>query len=150
MRALSLIVAMALALPATGVAQLVPDSLISRRVRIFLTPLGRDVEGAGAAQLLRGELTKVTPDSITLSIHPGVTPISVAGASVRYLEVSRGVSRGRTAVGLGLKAALVWGALGGSMEDDVSPFVWAGAGFVIGGIAGALLPQEHWRTVFSR
>lgn len=143
-------IALAAALPAMGLAQLVPDSLVSRRVRVFLTPLGRNVEGAGTSQMVRGELTKVTADSITLFIHSGVTPITIALASVQDFEVSRGISRGRTAVALGLQGALIWGALGLGDRDDVSPFVWAGAGFVIGGVIGALFPQEHWKTVFSR
>jgi hypothetical protein len=143
-------IALLAVLPARGFGQLVPDSLVSRRVRVFLTPLGRDVEGARTSQLLRGELMKVTSDSMTLIIHSGVTPVTISLASVRNLEVSRGVSRARTAIGLGLQGALLWGALGLGDRDDVSPFVWAGAGFVLGGAIGALFPQEHWKTVFHR
>ena len=112
--------------------------------------MDRNVEGAWAPHAVRGELVKVTADSLTLLIHASASPVSFALDSIRGLEISRGVSRGRTAIKFGLQAAPLWGAMSLGDRDDVSPFIWAGAGFVFGAILGALTPQEHWKRVFPR
>ena len=133
----------------TASAQVVPDSLLSRRVRVFLTPVQTTAQGPRTAQLLSGTLSKVTRDSITLILHPQAAPVTVATTGIDQIDLSRGVSRRRTALRVGLRGALLWGAIN-LRDEELSPFLWAAGGFVVGGILGAVMPEEYWQPVFLR
>jgi hypothetical protein len=139
-------------------AQAVPDSLTAHRVRVHLSRLDRAVEGANARQLLRGTMTRITPDSVTLMLHPEASHVTIAMNGVYQVDVSRGVSPARTALTRGIGGALTW-FLFGSFRDEDDQFgggptenalIWAGGGFVLGAVLGFVFPEERWQRVFRR
>src|SRR5688572_11799710 len=141
-----IIVALALAAVAcTASAQTIPDTLVSRRVRLFLTPIAMTAHDPKTTQVLTGTLSNVTADSITLFLHPQAAPVTVTIGAIDYIDLSRGFSRRRTALRVGLHGAILFGAMRSMRDDEPGPFVWAAGGFILGGIFGALIPpQERW------
>lgn len=122
---------------------------MSRRVRVLLAPEARSVEGYFAPNFLRGDLISVTPDSITLKPHNDASPVSIANDGIRQLDISRGVSRTRSALKTGLQGALAWYILS-AHEYEEDALLWAGGGFALGAVIGAIWPQERWKRVFRQ
>ena len=148
-RLLMAALALAALASSTALAQTIPDTLVSRRVRLFLTPVSMTAHDPKTTQVLTGTLSNVTADSITLLLHPQAAPVTVTTGAIDYIDLSRGFSRRRTALRLGLQGALVFGTMSSLGDEEASPFVWAAGGFILGGILGALIPpQERWKTVF--
>ena len=138
-------------LAANAEAQNIPDSLVTKRVQLHLVLGERGVEGFGARQLLRGTALRIGTDSITLLVHKQASPITVAVGGIRQIDVSRGVRRSHSALHRGFEAALIWGLAplkGDRSNEEVA--AWAAAGFVFGGIIGALLPHEQWKRVLRQ
>ena len=136
-------------------AQSVPDSLIGRRVRLFLTEQPRDVEDS--PQVIRGTVLESTSDTIRLRLHPSTGPVSIASASIERLDLSGGVrTRLESAVHEASRAAL-WMAIYSVLLNETSndpmfsrwqaAVVGAAGGVVFGGVTGAVYPRERWRRV---
>lgn len=138
------------------------DSVASgTRVRVWLTPQSRELEGAAVQQHFRGTLMAHSSDSLTLSVHPESAPVRLAWAGVDRLERSRGVpSRLQSALGTGFQWA-AFGALEFVLLDRLSDdpvFSSAGQAILAGGVAGASLgivlgsvsPRERWTRVQLR
>lgn len=137
-------------------AQVLPDSLLDQRIRVHFSRQDQSLEGHAPRQALRGVLTELSSDSVTISFHPGASPVTVSMNGIHQIDVSRGVSRSRTAVKQALLGAAYMGGLGamgdhewggGSTENYL---IWAGGGFIIGAVLGSILPEERWKRVFRR
>jgi hypothetical protein len=144
-----------LALTPVGVcAQSLPDTLNGRRVRVHLSH--QKTEGHVRRQLLRGTAVSVQPDSLVVQLHPAAEPLGIALNGIYRVDVSRGVSRGRSAFGGAIGGAFFWGLLGLAIEEPVEDDRWesagfaAAVGFIAGAVSGALFPKEDWKRVFSR
>jgi hypothetical protein len=153
---LALAFAATLTLTSSGLhAQVVNDSVITRRVRVHLARQ-ENLEGAVARQMLRGTLTRTTTDSITVLVHPEAAPVSINSNGIYQVDVSRGISPWRTALRRGIGGAIVWGALGSFGEEEFgggpteNVLVWAGGGFLLGAVLGLAFPEEQWKRVFRR
>ncbi len=137
-------------------AQALPDSLAGHRVRLFLVRQPMRVEGNAPGQQLRGTVIAVTPDTLTLGLHPSAAPLAVAATGIRRIDFSHG-ARGRLegavrggilgAGSLGLVSVLM--AVGSDRPPDLWQAGMAGAalGGVLGGVTGAMIPLERWKRV---
>lgn len=159
MRARGLVLSfIGLALIGTGAidAQILPDSLLDHRIRIHFVSQDRSMEGYAPRQALRGVLADVTGDSVTVRFHPDASPVAVSMIGIHQIDLSRGVSRSRTAIKHALFGAAYMGSLGSMSDHELGGgatenyFIWAGGGFVIGTVMGIILPEEHWKRVFRR
>jgi hypothetical protein len=143
-------------------AQFPADIQVGARVRLWLPEPYRQAEGPVRRQRLRGTIEGFTADTLRLSIPGAVGAIAIPRASVRRLEVSRGVSRPASAV-----ERAVGGAIGGAVSwalmndprrsggphyrtDWRAAGVGASWGAGIGALTGLLFPHEHWRRVRFR
>ncbi len=130
-------------------AQVVPDSLTSRRIRVHLEPIDRSREGYWFAPIVRGTLLQVTTDSVKVHLHEAAAPVSIASTGIRQIDPQPGVSRTRTALSRGLLWGLTWYGLS-AMRDDGSGPLWGGGGFVLGATIGAIFPEERWKRVYRK
>jgi hypothetical protein len=143
-------------------AQFPADVQVGARVRLLLPEPYRQAEGPVRRQLLRGTVEAVTADTLRLSIRGAVGAIAIPRASVRRLEVSRGVSRPASAV-----ERAVGGAIGGAVSwalmndprrsggphyrtDWRAAGVGASWGAGFGALTGLLFPHERWHRVRFR
>jgi hypothetical protein len=140
----------------TEIAAQVPDTLLNQRIRVHLARQDRSLEGNAPRQALRGVLTELSRDSLTIRFHPLAAPVSVAVTGIHQIDVSRGISRGRSALRNALLGGAYMGGLGalGDYEwgggDTENYLIWTAGGIVIGAVMGAILPEEGWRSVFRR
>jgi hypothetical protein len=130
-------------------AQILPDSLTSRRVRVHLDPIDRDVEGYWYAPVVRGTLLELTADSVTLRLHEAASPVTIATTGISQIYLSKGISRSRTALTRGILWGFTWWALRHTQDED-SALLWGGAGFVLGASVGAIFPEEGWKRIFRK
>jgi hypothetical protein len=137
-------------------AQVVPDSLVNRRVRVHLAQQGRSIEGQAPRQALRGTLIASTADSIRVLFHPEAEPVSIDHNGIYQIDVSRGISPGRTALRRAAGSALMWAATGTLVEAEwgggvlENALIWGAGGLVTGAILGTIFPEEGWSRVFRR
>ena len=126
------------------------------RVRVFLAPQPRSVEGWTRPQELRGTLLDLRPDSAVLRVHPGAGPLVVATGAISRFEVSRGVdsrlvSASRQALWFAALGAVEFALLDsrGERFGSVSLAASAGAasGALVGAVMGAAFPRERWRRL---
>lgn len=105
-----------------------------------------------------GTVTAVDRNTLTVQIHPAITPLSVPLRSVAVLRESRGFpSRLASAVDTGGRLALTSAFTSGVTEliagerssFSVGEAVVFGAitGAVLGGVSGAFCPLERWSRV---
>lgn len=153
-----LIVGVLLFVPGLAIAQFPADVQPGTRVRVWIPETNRQEEGPNRRQLLRGTVESVDG---TLQLRvPGTTgSLAISRASVRRLDVSRGVSRGAS-----MFERAVGGALGGAIFaaslNDPERTSWphyrtdwraAGVGAAwgagIGAVVGLIWPYERWRRV---
>lgn len=142
--------------PSTAGAQVQDTLAQGTRIRVWLAPQPRAVEGAAREQRIRGTLSSFTADSLTVIIHPEAAPVTLAWPGVKRLDRSRGVPsplesalwRGAEMAALGaVEFALLdrsesrYGSTGKAM------FVGAATGAGIGIIWGLLYPQERWSRI---
>ena len=128
---------------------------IDQRVRLW----------TAAAEAVTGRVVAVTPETVQVAAD-GQTPVTVAVATVRRVEVSRG---GKTK-GAGAKKGALWGAIisgtigaislglqhdavgedGSSVGEAVALGLFSGAlfGGLIGAGIGAARAGEKWEQVF--
>ncbi|HKP50103.1 MAG TPA: hypothetical protein VJU17_08835 [Gemmatimonadales bacterium] len=109
-------------------------------------------------QLLRGRITGLAEDTLYLAVADSVGPLAIPRAFVQRLEISRGApSRGVSA----LLGGLIGGAFGAAtfyLVTVISPnggdsgdaaLMGGAIGLGLGGLSGALWPQERWKRVRS-
>lgn len=101
---------------------------------------------AARIQAVRGALSRVTPDSIYLSVGSSA-PFAIARNQIRSVAVSRGESRKWSA----LQTATLFGLFGiATTVSDDNPLPRSaryGIGATLGAIVGAIWPYEHWKRV---
>ena len=147
-----------LAVPSIGLAQFPAEVRSVARVRVWIPEADHQQEGPYRRQLLRGTVESVDG---TLRVRvPGTAgSLAIPRASVRRLDVSRGVSRGASMV-----ERAVGGAIGGAISFALlndprrrggphyrTDWRAAGVGAAWGGGIGALIglafPHERWHRV---
>jgi hypothetical protein len=147
-----------LAVPRLAIAQFPAEVQPGTRVRVWIPETNRQQEGPYRRQLLRGTVESVD-GGLRLRIPGATGSLAIPRASVRRLDVSRGVSRGASMV-----ERAVGGALGGAVAYAVlndprrrggphyrTDWRAAGVGAAWGGGVGAVVgfvwPSERWRRV---
>jgi hypothetical protein len=109
-------------------------------------------------QLLRGRVTRLVDDTLYLAVADSLGPLAIPRSFVRKLEISRGVpSRGISALQRGLIGG-VFGAATFYLVTVIAPnggdsgdaaLMGGAIGLGLGGLSGALWPQERWKRVRS-
>lgn len=112
---------------------------------------------APRGQLLRGQVVRLTHDSLYLAVTDSVGPLPIPRSLIGRLEYSRGIpSRTTSALERGLRtgaAGVLFVVLLNQLYDDSeisageAALLGGGAGFAIGAVVGALRPEERWRRV---
>ena len=133
-------------------AQALSDVPADSRVRIVIADSLRQGPIFPTRQRVVGVLVRTTTDSVTLRLM-GSGHFSIARSTIKGAQVSRGVSRGRSAVTFGIATGLL-GALvvyndgpkGGSHQTQ-NMLAGGGLGFGVGALIGALSPFETWRRI---
>ena len=140
--------------------QLGPDIVIGARVRVQVHEVFPQREAAfRRSQMLRGEVTRMTPDTLLLRPAPGLGELAVPLSQIQQLDRSLGVpSRGESALRNGIPAAVlgaVWFGLSyekgereyGVLNRGEATALGAGIGLAGGALWGAIAPTERWRRV---
>ena len=163
---------LALVACAISAMSLTPDNLraqfpanveVGSRVRLWLTETERQAEGPTRRQLLRGSVESVAPDTLLIAIPGAVGTVAISRASLRRLDLSRGVSRpasaAERAVGGAIGGAISWALMNDPQRSGGPNYrtdwraagVGAAWGAGIGAVVGFIFPHEHWSRVrFSR
>jgi hypothetical protein len=129
------------------------------RVRVWIPETARQEQAPDRRQLLRGTVESVDGGLLRLQV-PGTTgSLAIQRASVRRLDVSRGVSRGASMVERAVGGA-IGGAIGFALLNDPrrsggphyrtdwrAAGVGASWGAGIGAVVGLTWPYEQWRRV---
>ena len=153
------IIGLLVAVPRVAVAQFPADVQPGTRVRVWIPEIPRQQEGPYRRQLLRGTVESVDGGSLRLRVPGASGTLAIPRASVRRLDVSRGVSRGESMV-----ERAVGGAIGGAIAfallndprrsggphyrtDWRAAGVGAAWGGGIGAVIGLVWPHETWRRV---
>jgi hypothetical protein len=129
------------------------------RVRVWVRDPFRQMDGPSHRQLLRGTVESVDANALRLAV-PGTTgSLDIARASVRRIEVSRGVSRPASMVERAVGGAIATAVTFALMNDPKrtggphyrtdwrAAGVGASWGGGIGAALGVLFPHESWRRV---
>jgi hypothetical protein len=137
-------------------AQWPPQVTPGIRVQVRLPEAQHQVGPRG--QLLRGRVTGLAQDTLYLAVTDSVGPLAIPRSFVQRLEISRGApSRGVSA----LLGGLIGGAFGAAtfyLVTVISPnggdtgdaaLMGGAIGLGLGGLSGALWPQERWKRVRS-
>jgi hypothetical protein len=134
------VVALSLPLGAQGWESAAPGMRVSMRVVDSLQP-GEVRRNAVVGTILRRDST-----AFYLRVTAADT-LRVAHGSISRLELSKGRSRVRSAIA----TALLGGTLVASFPPDRRSSLdfgqWFGAGAIVGGVIGAVVPDERWRRV---
>lgn len=148
--------------PAQLHAQFPADVQVGSRVRVWLPEEHRQMDGPVRRQQLRGSVEAITADTLRLSVTGTFGTIAVPRASMRRLDVSRGVSPAASAAeraaGGAIGGAITWALMndprrsGGPhyRTDWRAAGVGAAWGAGIGAVIGLLFPHEHWNRVRLR
>jgi hypothetical protein len=153
-----IVIGFLLAIPGLAVAQFPAEVQPGARVRVWIPETARQEQGPDRRQLLRGTVESVD-GALRLRV-PGTTgSLAIQRASVRRLDVSRGVSRGASmverAVGGALAGAITLAALNDPQRASGPHFrtdweaagVGAAFGAGFGAVVGLIWPYERWRRV---
>jgi len=155
---LGIVISFLLAAPALADAQFPAELQPGMRVRVWIPETTRQEQGPDRRQLLRGTVESVD-GTLRLRVPGTVGPLAIPRASVRRLDVSRGVSRGASmlerAVGGAIGGAIAFALLndprrsGGPhyRTDWRAAGVGAAWGGGIGAVVGLAFPHERWRRV---
>ena len=149
-RALFLIAVAASVLAPRAEAQRVADVAAGSRVRLAVADSLRQEPFLPRTRSFVGTLARGTPD--TLWVHvAGPDTIRVPRSTVRGMEVSRGASRGGSALEQGLAVALIFGipryAAADDRDERQRAIAIVGSTAVVAAVVGALRPYERWRRV---
>ena len=151
MRRLHLVLAF-VSLVAAGRAdgQSTADLPAGARIRITLPDSARLHPFMPRAQSVIGTLARASSDTLWLQVA-GPDALRVPRGAIRKVEVSRGVSRVRSALEFGLGMGVGIGLVGYTAANDADSrreAVLAGAiGAVVMGVVGAARPYERWKRV---
>jgi hypothetical protein len=152
------VVSFLLAAPGLAVAQFPADVQPGARVRVWIPETNRQEEGPNRRQLLRGTVESVD-GALRLRVPGTAGSLAIPRATVRRLDVSRGVSRGASmverAVGGALAGAITLAALNDPQRASGPNFrtdweaagVGAAFGAGFGAVVGLIWPYERWRRV---
>jgi hypothetical protein len=142
-----------------AVAQFPAEVQPGMRVRVWIPEPARQEEGPYRRQLLRGTVESVDGGTLRLRIPGSANSLAIPRASVRRLDVSRGVDRGASMI-----ERAAGGAIGGAItfallndprrtggphykRDWRAAGVGASWGAGIGAVVGLIFPHESWRRV---
>ena len=156
---LVIVISILLCAPALAAAQFPAEVQPGTRVRVWLPEMTRQEKEPVHRQLLRGTVESVDGSIIRLRVPGATSSLGIPRASVRRLDVSRGVSRGASAV-----ERAVGGAIGGAITmallndprrrggphyrtDWRAAGVGAAWGGGIGAVLGFVWPHERWDRV---
>lgn len=148
-----------LAAPPSAAAQFPASVHTGTRVRVWIAEPYRQQEGPVRRQLLRGTVESVVGEDLRLTVPGTSGALAVPRATIRRLDVSRGVSRGASMI-----ERAVGGAIGGAVlfalmndpnrsggphyrTDWRAAGVGAAWGGGIGAVLGVVFPHESWRRV---
>ena len=155
---LRMLFSLLLAVPSIGLAQFPVEVRPGARVRVWVPEADRQQEGPYRIQLLRGTVESVD-GTLRLRVPGTAGALAIPRASVRRLDVSRGVSRGASMV-----ERAVGGAIGGAISFALlndprrrggphyrtnwrAAGVGAAWGGGIGAVIGLAFPHERWHRV---
>ena len=153
-----IVICLFLATPGLAGAQFPAEVQPGARVRVWIPETARQEQGPDRRQLLRGTVESV--DGALLLRVPGTTgSLAIQRASVRRLDVSRGVSRGASmverAVGGAIAGAITLAFMNDPQRANGPHFrtdweaagVGAAFGAGFGAVVGLTWPYERWRRV---
>ncbi len=156
---LLIITSFLIATPGFAAAQFPAEIQSGTRVRVWIPEPTRQEQPPERRQLLRGSVESVDGGVLRMRVPSTVGSLAIPRASVRRLDVSRGVSRGASmierAVGGAIGGAILFGMLndpnrsGGPhyRTDWRAAGVGAAWGGGIGAAIGFIWPYERWRRV---
>jgi hypothetical protein len=155
---LRILFSLLLAVPSIGLAQFPVEVRQGARVRVWIPETDRQQEGPYRRQLLRGTVESVD-GTLRLRVPGAAGSLAIPRASVRRLDVSRGVSRAASAVERAVGGA-IGGAIGFALLNDPrrrggphyrtdwrAAGVGAAWGGGIGAVIGLAFPHERWHRV---
>lgn len=155
---LLIVISFLLAAPGLAVAQFPAEVRPGARVRVWIPEPIRQEEGPNRRQLLRGTVESVD-GTLRLRVPGTGGSLVIPRASVRRLDVSRGVSRGASMVERAVGGA-IGGAIASALLNDPrrkggphyrtdwrAAGVGAAWGAGIGAVVGLTWPYERWRRV---
>lgn len=150
MRRLHLILAIVALVPSGRArAQSVAGLPNGARVRITLPDSVRQAPFTPRARTVIGTVARATTDTLWLHVA-GPDTLRVPRATLSRIDVSRGVSRTRSAVEqgalLGLSIGLSLGVATNNGEVRRDAIGIGAVAAVLGAFLGALRPYEHWAT----
>ena len=148
-----------LAAPRLANAQFPAEVQPGTRVRVWIPETTRQDDGPYRRQRLRGNVESIEGSTLRLRIPGSATSLAIPRASVRRLDISRGVSRGESMI-----ERAAGGAIGGAItyalmndprrrggphykRDWRAAGVGASWGAGIGAVIGLIFPHESWRRV---
>jgi len=145
--------------PSFAEAQFPAEVRPGTRVRVWIREGERQAEGPNRRLLLRGNVESVNAGTVRLGVPGTAGSLAIPRASVRRLDISKGVSRGASmferAVGGAIAGAITLASMNNPRNETGPNFRtdWeaAGMGAAFGGAAGAIVgliwPYERWRKV---
>jgi hypothetical protein len=156
---LLIVIGFLLAAPRLANAQFPAEVQPGTRVRVWVPEPARQNEGPYHRQLLRGTVESVDGGTLRLRIPGSANSLAIPRASVRRLDISRGVDRGASMI-----ERAAGGAIGGAItfalmndpkrtggphykRDWRAAGVGASWGAGIGAVIGLIFPHESWRRV---
>ena len=154
-----IVISFLLAAPRLADAQFPADVQPGMRVRVWIPEAVRQEQAPERRQLLRGTVESAEGGMLRLRLPRTGGSLVIPRASVRRLDVSRGVSRGASmlerAAGGAIGSAIVFALLndprrsGGPhyRTDWRAAGVGAAWGAGIGAVVGLTWPYERWRRV---
>lgn len=150
---IAIAVALIIVMATAADAQRGPGLEAGDRIRVRLDA---PADSRAEKQTIVGELLAVTPDSLTVRIHPRSAPFTIAVAAIDRLERSYGLpTAGQGALWGGAYTgalAAVQAPLSDRVDDrglsvEQSVLLGGAVGAVIGAAIGALRPIEGWERV---
>ena len=162
MMRLLIVASLLLGVPRLAAAQFPAEVQPGTRVRVWIPETVRQEQAPEHRQVLRGIVESAEGSTLRLRVPGTAGSLAIPRASVRRLDVSRGVSRGASMV-----ERAVGGAIGGAIAfahlndprrsggphyrtDWRAAGVGAALGAGIGGFVGLVWPYERWRRVIRR
>ena len=154
-----ILVGLLITAPRLADAQFPNDVQPGTRVRVWVPETVRQEQSPDRRQLLRGTVESLDGTTLRLRVPGTAGSLAIPRASVRRLDVSRGVSRGASmferAAGGAIGGAVTFALLndphraGGPhyRTDWRAAGVGAAWGAGIAGIIGFAFPYERWRRV---